>query len=181
VKIIQNIISNDHWATSVSQPGKLHKVTLYSCDCAGFLRHARYMHFAAILEMYASLPPIETPDPGPDGAGTALPVPAPRWQTGPRVENPRVAHAGTRPDGSTYRILHADGVTIDGVPHRVGDAVLVTDRRWGWVPARITCIRTVGSTGTVWKVDVNGTGGGETTRSLAEVRAVSSEAMHVAA
>jgi len=72
VKIIHNIVTNHHWATSASQPGKLHAVTLYSCDCAGFLRHARCMHFTAILEMYHSLPPIE---PDPDGTGAALPVP----------------------------------------------------------------------------------------------------------
>ena len=65
-----------------------------------------------------------------------------------------------------------DRVAIDGVLHRVGDAVMVTDRRWGWVSARITAIRTVGVTGRVWKVDVAGAGYGETTRSLAEVRAV---------
>jgi len=91
----------------------------------------------------------------------------------PVVEGVHTAHAGTRPDGSTYLILHADAVVIDGVPYRVGDAVLVTDRRWGWTEARITCIRTVGSTGKVWKVDVDGTGYGETTRSLAEVRVIS--------
>ena len=58
---------------------------------------------------------------------------------------------------------------------------MVTDRRWGWAPARITCVRTVGSTGRVWKVDVDGTGYGETTRSLAEVRAVVVEGVRHAA
>ena len=80
VKIIQNIVTNHHWATSASQPGRLHAVTLYSCDCAGFLRHARCMHYAAVLEMYHSLPaivPVATePDPTPDDGGEALPVPA---------------------------------------------------------------------------------------------------------
>jgi len=102
----------------------------------------------------------------------------------PVVEGAYTAHAGTRPDGSTYRILHADALVIDGVPHRVGDRVLVTDRRWGWTEARITCIRTVGATGKIWKIDVDGTGYGETTRSLTEVRAiaaVSSEGVRHAA
>ena len=78
IKIIQNIVTNAHFATSASRPGTLHTVTLYSCDCAGFLRHARCVHYAAILEMYHSLPPIVAdtgPDSGPDGGGVALPVP----------------------------------------------------------------------------------------------------------
>jgi hypothetical protein len=57
----------------------------------------------------------------------------------------------------------------------------VTDKRWGWLSARLTCIRTVGSTGRVWKVDVDGLGYGETTRSLSEVRALGSEATSLAA
>jgi len=167
VKIIQNIVTNAHFATSASRPGTLHQVTLLSCDCAGFVAHGRCTHFAAILAYYCSLPRIVA-DSGPDGGGAALPV-LPRH---PGVEGVRPAYSGTRGDGSTYRILHADAVVIDGVRHRVGDRVLVTDRRWGWIEARITCIRTVGSTGKVWKVDVDGTGYGETTRSLAEVRAI---------
>jgi len=196
VKIIVNVETNAHFAASVSRPGTLHKVTLYSCDCPGFLKHARCMHYAAVLEMYHSLPPIEGPDTsgpdsGPDGGGAALPVPtdvvvsvvpAPRRQgTTPRLEGAYVAHAGTRSDGSTYVIRHADAVVLDGVPHRVGDAVLVTDKRWGWLSARLTCIRTTGATGKVWKVDVDGLGYGETTRSLSEVRALGSEATSLAA
>ena len=186
IKIIQNLVTNHHWATSASRPSTLHAVTLLSCDCLGFVTHGRCTHYAAILAYYCSLPPI-VGETGPDGGGVALPVPAdvvlsvvPARR--PVVEGTRVAYAGTRPDGSTYRIMHADAVVIDGVRHGVGDRVLVTDRRWGWSEVRITCIRTVGSTGKVWKVD--GTGYGETTRSLAEVRAsaaVSSEEMRHAA
>jgi len=180
VKIIHNIVTNAHFATSASRPGTLHAVTLYSCDCAGFLRHARCMHYAAILEAYHSLPPIVA-DTGPDGGGVSLPVPAAADDDvvlsivparRPAVEGVRVAYSGTRGDGSTYRILHAAAVVIDGVLHRIGDRVLVTDPRWGWTEAHITCIRTVGSTGRVWKVDVDGTGYGETTRALAEMRAI---------
>jgi len=80
VKIVVNLITNHHWATSASRPGTLHAVTLYSCDCAGFLRHARCMHYAAVLEMYHSLPAVEPvatgPDPTPDGGGEALSAPA---------------------------------------------------------------------------------------------------------
>ena len=74
IKIIQNIVTNAHFATSASRPGTLHKVTLLSCDCVGFLRHARCTHYALVLEMYHSLPPIVA-DSGPDGGGVALPVP----------------------------------------------------------------------------------------------------------
>lgn len=199
IKIIQNLISNEHFATSASRPATLHTVTLYSCDCAAFLRWERCTHYAAILDYYHSLPPIPPivadtgPDSRPDGGGVALPVPSAADDDvvisivparRPAVEGARVAYSGTRGDGSTYRILHADAVLIDGVLHRVGDRVLVTDRRWGWTDARITCIRTVGATGKMWKVDVDGTGYGETTRSLAEVRAIvavsSEEVRHAA-
>jgi len=130
------------------------------------------MHYAAILEYYCSLPPIEPvaiePVPSPDGGGATHPV----LSRHPGVEGARPAYSGTRGDGSTYLILHADAVAMNGVLHRIGDGVLVTDRRSGWTEARITCIRTGGATGRVWKVDVDGSGHGETTRSLAEVRAV---------
>ena len=204
VKVIQNVVTNDHFATSVSRPGELHKVTLFSCDCPGFLKHSRCMHFAAVLAMYHSLPPIEAPDTsgpdsGPDGGGAAAPVPtsatsvtkvpsdvvvsiapAPRRQIAPRVENPRTVHAGTRSDGSTYRILHADAVEIGGRMHRVGAEVLVADWHGRWSPCRITCIRTRGSAGRLWVLDVM-TGNGETTRKLTEVRAASSKAVQHAA
>jgi len=78
IKIIQNIVTNAHFTTSSSRPGTLHKVTLYSCDCLGFVTHGRCTHFAAILEYYHSLPPIVAdtgPDSGPDGGGVALPAP----------------------------------------------------------------------------------------------------------
>ena len=179
VKIVVNLVTNAHFATSASRPGTLHKVSLFSCDCLGFVTHGRCTHYAAVLEMYYSLPALD-PTPAPDGGGAALPVPTATVDDDvvlsivlarrPVVEGAHVAHAGTRPDGSTYRVLYADAVVVDGVRHRVGDRVQVTDRRWGWTDARITCIRTVGSTGRVWKVDVDGTGYGETTRSLAEVR-----------
>lgn len=69
VRIVQNLVTNAHFATSASRPGTLHKVTLYSCDCEGFLRHGRCMHLAAVLAMYHSLPRVE-PEPTPDeGAG----------------------------------------------------------------------------------------------------------------
>ena len=175
IKLIVNQVTNHHFCTSASNRDNLHAVTLYSCDCRGFIAHGRCMHLALVLEAYHSLPRLD-PEPDPDGGGEALPVPADDIVVSivparrPAVEGVCVAHSGTRGDGSTYLILHADAVVIDGVLHRIGDRVLVTDPRWGWTEARITCIRTVGATGKVWKVD--GTGYGETTRSLAEVRAM---------
>ena len=192
IKLVVNVVTNHHFATSASNPDTLHVVTLFSCDCPGFLRHGRCMHYALILERYHSLPPIDTPDPdsGPDGGGATLPVPAsdvvvsivpaPRRQIAPRVENPRTVHAGTRSDGSTYRILHADAVEIGGRMHRVGAEVLVADWHGRWSPCRITCIRTRGSAGRLWVLDVM-TGNGETTRKLTEVRAASSKAVQHAA
>ncbi|MDQ3654246.1 MAG: hypothetical protein M3457_04105, partial [Chloroflexota bacterium] len=38
-----------HFASSVSEPGKLHYVTGYSCDCRGFVAHGRCKHYAALL------------------------------------------------------------------------------------------------------------------------------------
>ncbi len=38
-----------HYASSVSQPGTLHYVTGYSCDCRGFAAHGHCKHFAALL------------------------------------------------------------------------------------------------------------------------------------
>ena len=103
IKIIQNLVTNHHWATSASRPSTLHAVTLLSCDCLGFVTHGRCTHYAAILAYYCSLPPI-VGETGPDGGGVALPVPAdvvlsvvPAHR--PVVEGTRVAYAGTRPTG----------------------------------------------------------------------------------
>lgn len=78
IKLIVNQVTNHHFCTSASNRHKLHAVTLYSCDCRGFITHGRCMHLALVLEAYHSLPPIEPvltePDPPPDGGGEALPV-----------------------------------------------------------------------------------------------------------
>src|SRR4051812_18964062 len=49
------------FATSVSRPGTLHRVTLLSCDCEGFVRHQRCSHVAALLAEVGELPPLPTP------------------------------------------------------------------------------------------------------------------------
>jgi hypothetical protein len=185
VKIIQNIVTNHHFASSVSQPGKLHTVTLFSCSCVGFVRHGRCGHHALILKAYHCLPPL---DPGPDGGGATLPdptsrtnvrnvedvvvsiVPAPRRPTAPRVENP---HTRTIPSpvtsGATMELHLADAIEIDGVMVRVGEDVLAKNWRGGWDRCRITSIHRPGAK--VWKVSVL-TGNGETTRRPAELRAI---------
>jgi len=92
VRVLVYPQTNEHFVESVTHPGELHRVTMVSCDCSGFLRHRRCQHNAALLEMYHSLPPID-PEPGPDGGGAALVVPsidqhnaavAARYLDGPR-------------------------------------------------------------------------------------------------
>lgn len=38
-----------YYASSASEPGRLHYVTGYSCDCRGFMTHQRCRHHAALL------------------------------------------------------------------------------------------------------------------------------------
>ena len=53
-----------HFASSVSQPGKRHLVTGYSCECRGFLTHGRCKHHAALLSALGWLQGAPDPDPG---------------------------------------------------------------------------------------------------------------------
>jgi len=56
--------TGEHYATSASTPGLLHRVTLWSCDCPGFCRHGRCSHHSALLAELDELPPLpEPPDP----------------------------------------------------------------------------------------------------------------------
>lgn len=66
--------TNEHFAESASHPGELHRVTMVSCDCRGWMRHGQCMHNAAVLDMYGNLPRLD-PEPDPDGGGAALPLP----------------------------------------------------------------------------------------------------------
>lgn len=45
-----------YFATSQSEPGALHYVTLTSCDCRGFAHHGRCRHLAALLAATGNLP-----------------------------------------------------------------------------------------------------------------------------
>lgn len=189
IKLIVNQVTNHHFCTSASNRDKLHAVTLYSCDCRGFVAHGRCMHLALVLEAYHSLPPIE---PAPDGGGAALPVPAedvvvsivaaPRRQTAaPRVENP---HTVTKPSpwrrGETMDHYYADGVEIDGRMHRVGDLVRYAYRTGE--PAvhvgTIGAIYRTTATGRRWKVAIRENDFG---RYVADVRALAVEEVRDAA
>lgn len=50
-----------HYATSISNPGELHYVTAYSCDCRGFARHQRCTHHGALLAHLGWLPASTSP------------------------------------------------------------------------------------------------------------------------
>jgi hypothetical protein len=50
--------TGEYYATSTSSPDELHRVTLMSCDCPGFLRHQLCTHHAALLAELDELPPL---------------------------------------------------------------------------------------------------------------------------
>jgi len=199
VKIVQNIVTNHHWATSASQPGKLHAVTLFSCDCPGFTRWGRCHHYAAILEYYRSLPPIVAdtgPDSGPDGGGAAMPVPAAadddvvisivpapstRCRVAIRAENPHtVAKPSPWSSRETMDFFYADAVEIDGRMHRVGDRVRYAYRK-GEAAVEVGTIGAIYRTtanGRRWKVTFRENDFG---RYVADVRALTVEGVRHAA
>jgi hypothetical protein len=78
--------TGEHYASSASHPGELHRVMLVSCDCAGFLRHQSCIHYAALLAELGELPK-EPACTSCDGAG-AIPYPV------------RITSAGTTVYGS---------------------------------------------------------------------------------
>src|SRR4051812_26176642 len=53
--------TGEHYATSASTPGLLHRVTLVSCDCPGFVRNQRCTHHSALLAEIGQLPPVPEP------------------------------------------------------------------------------------------------------------------------
>jgi hypothetical protein len=67
---------SEWFCPSSSQPGTLHKVTGYSCDCRGFARHQRCSHHSALLSHMGWLPTVTgDPDPDPPVTPVALAVP----------------------------------------------------------------------------------------------------------
>src|SRR4051812_19408020 len=51
--------TREYFVTSHSESGRLHRVTAFSCDCQGFMRHQRCSHFAALLDAIGELPPVD--------------------------------------------------------------------------------------------------------------------------
>ena len=47
-----------YYATSTSDPGTLHRVTAWSCDCIGYVFHGRCQHHAALLQHIGDLPAV---------------------------------------------------------------------------------------------------------------------------
>jgi len=83
VQIFNYDPTREYFATSISEPGTLHRVTALSCDCLGFLRFGRCTHHSALLDHIGELPVI-VPDPEPNAATVAplttsggYPIPAP--------------------------------------------------------------------------------------------------------
>ena len=65
---------SEWFAPSRTRPGTLHRLTGYSCDCRGFMRHGRCTHHAALLSHMGWLP-AGAPDPAPPAAPVAMVVP----------------------------------------------------------------------------------------------------------
>ena len=61
IRVLEYAPTNEIYATSYSQPDRLHRLTTISCDCVCFQRHGRCMHFALLLWHRGELPVI-TPD-----------------------------------------------------------------------------------------------------------------------
>lgn len=58
--------TNEYFATSKSQPGTMHRVTLFSCDCLGFVRHQHCRHHSSLVIAHL-LQERDTPIPDPSG------------------------------------------------------------------------------------------------------------------
>ncbi len=50
-----------YYATSKSEPGTLHCVTAWSCDCVGFAFRGRCQHHAGLLAHIGELPAVHDP------------------------------------------------------------------------------------------------------------------------
>jgi len=48
-KLKRDRLTGEYFATSSSQPGKLYRVTIFSCQCQGFRTHGRCRHHSALL------------------------------------------------------------------------------------------------------------------------------------
>lgn len=66
IRLYRDPVDGRHYASSASEPGRLHYVTGYSCDCRGFMTHQRCKHHAALLAAMGWL--TDKPEPDPPGA-----------------------------------------------------------------------------------------------------------------
>jgi len=96
--------TNEYFATSQSQPGHLHRVTLASCDCIGFVTYQHCRHHSALVVAHL-LAELGTPSP----AGTPVLDAAHTTMLGEFVQYTEPANGRTRyacyvgtPDGMRH-------------------------------------------------------------------------------
>ncbi len=77
VRILTECVSGERFATSVSEPGTLYRLTAYSCTCPGFTHTGRCQHHSLLLADLGWLPEPDTDLEPAAPAAPAVPV-APR-------------------------------------------------------------------------------------------------------
>lgn len=65
VQLFRVVTTGEVFATSISRPGELHRLTHLSCDCPGFIRHQRCQHYAKLMDDLGWLPRIAAELPAP--------------------------------------------------------------------------------------------------------------------
>ncbi len=76
IRILVEPISQDHFATSATDPTIVYRVTGLSCSCKGFMTWQRCQHHALLLAELGWLPDPE-PDPAPTTPARPVPRPVP--------------------------------------------------------------------------------------------------------
>lgn len=71
MQLLRDRRTNEYFATSRTKPGTLHRVTLASCDCLGFVRHQHCRHHSALVMAHLLQELGSTPAPsGPESTPT---------------------------------------------------------------------------------------------------------------
>src|SRR5215207_3315540 len=73
VVILSECVSGERFATSVSEPGTIYRLTAQDCTCKGFTYHGRCQHHSLLLAQLGWLP---DPEPEPDPPAPAVAVKA---------------------------------------------------------------------------------------------------------